>query len=952
MLGKREAGEFPTSPRLSSPMYGSPRVRSAWDMQRASDALSHLEHQLKAKDVAYQKLTSEMREFLKQLSLRFHCHFETLEEAMEMIGSKQAEFAMSAGDITRQLRETASDLKQTQMEKESLQRELTRQRAMETTHKKNVASLNREIVEKDGEIEALNRSVKQLQIRVKAEHIKKKLEAETTMSEVEALRQQNEKLSAELSTVQDHSLGLIDSLEAKDQAFAEASAQLQELEKRVDENNAKIQSLAQEIAAKDEELVKVKEEEAKMKEEMASVAQRLAESETKIVQLNEEIAKKDRELQDADDMNRSFSEEIAKKNELMASKDGEINESLEKVKELEEKLAKSDDEVRRLTEEIARKDEEVSQVREQERSIHTKMEVLEQQLHAAEEKIGGLNSQLTQRDAELASAMSETMEGRGQMKQAFWSPGEGLRADPMSNRAGADPNKMSQSYGDVGSPARPVWGTPKQIQKNRTDDEWEPRVYPNSVTRNIGYPAAARQQLEKGHESDELDRLCQERARAMKTLGKGGQPSVGGDALGSNQHYSTPTAGARHEANRDSALNRSYTSPSRRSPLGGQSSPTKQAKSEFGPHESNQFAKAVFEAVQGLNISSGKEYATLVSNLIHTGMILQQQTQRAQEQGMEQRESQSLNGLTETHIPSSDSSEVLTAVTDSAMHDQIEYLWEENKDLTAEIKRLEQDAATKEQEWSTVVSSKEKKLRMMRQKVEKLESTIQRLQSDVVACHQTIESQEQRIEQEKSSNDSLKQKLNETKSVAKYRKQQLRSAEDEKAEVIKGIRQRSEDIQARYDKVIAKLEGELEQAQSDYKRMSDELTETQAAKDSLVVERAKLYVSEKALKMKLESLSNALERSQEEYQTRKDEMYSAFQDTIGAKNQEIDKYKAIIQGIVGRFTTTPMKTTDLSEACAIINTGIDRMVKQKQAEAERKWKSSQDLAQTVRRSFY
>ena len=39
---------------------------------------------------------------------------------------------------------------------------------------------------------------------------------------------------------------------------------------------------------------------------------------------------------------------------------------------------------------------------------------------------------------------------------------------------------------------------------------------------------------------------------------------------------------------------------------------------------------------------------------------------------------------------------------------------------------------------------------------------------------------------------------------------------------------KGEDIQARYDKVIARLEGEVEQAQSDYKRMSDELTEAQA----------------------------------------------------------------------------------------------------------------------------
>ena len=801
--------ESPTA-HHSSLLLTSPRHQTQDNYTAMAATISHLEQQIKVKDMEYQKLLMESQALLDRLSEQFHCQFDSFSQAVNAFSSKPSEPIHTPND---------------------------------EPGRQNSGALLHEIVSRDNEIDELTSSLKQLQIKYKAAQLKEQQLFNDSASELDQLRKETIKLRQIIDDMRSQNQVLTRSIRSKDEALSSQTAEMELIKKELAASKQDVAYLDQQISIKDDEISKIS---------------------------NELHQIKTKHMDEAEEQNRTMREQISKKDEEISRISNEFMELKAKM------IDQSEERNRSLSEEITKKDEEISRISRELSDLKTKREDESNRL------IASLNEQIAQKDEEISRMSRELSD-----LQTKFATENDLVVSKLSESG------ISQEQEKIETPPNVAPETSSKSQNNTQIEQ--------------DLPVSHEHEDVPPSPGEERAKPNTEREKVLETLTKSGIL----------------------ESNEDTARR---AKPKEKVQIASRNPVTRAASAHASP------MKAVVA-------KSGKPYASVLSDIEQKSVskeaplrdrksIVDMLVRTSMQYVKEQSRTLQSDSQTEVELVSDDDSVETKPKSKKGKpktENEMERICEENESLMLEIQRLEQESADSYQEWSDIVASKDHKIKSMRSKVENLEALVRQLQSDVVACQKTIRSQEDRIEQEKSVNSSLKQKLLDSETTSRRRKQNSKSKDGDKVETIKELREKSEGIKSQYEKTIAKLEDELKQAQDEYKVVFDELTATSAAKKELAMEKAKIYVSEKALRMKVESLSSSLERSQEEYQTRKSEMLSTFRDTLETKEKELRQYKSALHSIASRFGGSHAKSMDVDQATALINSGIDEIVGRKQA---------------------
>lgn len=692
-------------------------------------------------------------------------------------------------------------------------------------------------------------------------------------------------------------------------------------------------ALLHEIVSRDNEIDELtsslKQLQIKYKAAQLKEQQFFNDSASELDQLRKETIKLRQIIDDMRSQNQVLTRSIRSKDDALSSQTAEM----ELIKK---ELAASKQDVTYLDQQIALKDDEISKISNELHQIKTK------HMDEAEEQNRTMREQITKKDEEISRISNEFMELKAKMIDQSEDRNRSLseeitKKDEEISRISRELSDLKAKREDESN--RLIASLNEQIAQKDEEISRMSRELSNLQTKFATENDIVVSKLSESGISQEQEKIEAQPETSSK-------PPVEKDLPVSHEHEDPPSHGeeiAKSNAERDKVLETLTKSgilesnedttrrekPKEKVQINTRSPVTRAASAHASPMKavvakSGKPYASVLSDLEQKSVSPSRDRKSIVDMLVRTSMQYVKEQSRALQS----------DSQTEVELVSDDDSVEAKPKSKKGRpktENEMERICEENESLMLEIQRLEQESADSYQEWSDIVASKDHKIKSMRSKVENLEALVKQLQSDVVACQKTIRSQEDRIEQEKSVNSSLKQKLLDSETTSRRRRRDSKSKDGDKVETIKELREKSEGIKSQYEKTIAKLEDELKQAQDEYKVVFDELTATSAAKKELAMEKAKIYVSEKALRMKVESLSSSLERSQEEYQTRKSEMLSTFRDTLETKEKELRQYKSALHSIASRFGGSHAKSMDVDQATALINSGIDEIVGRKQA---------------------
>ena len=278
---------------------------------------------------------------------------------------------------------------------------------------------------------------------------------------------------------------------------------------------------------------------------------------------------------------------------------------------------------------------------------------------------------------------------------------------------------------------------------------------------------------------------------------------------------------------------------------------------------------------------------------------------------------------------------MVTEIENKVVEDQqqyeesIEKLNDENQEYRDEIERLRDEHGTDVQKLADIILAKKEKIRIAKDKIKGLQQNLHELNAQLLEWQHRCSEKDKDIEEEKTLNSELSEKLDRIAGKAQRRKEELKLVQAEKVEVIDEIKQRNEELKGKYDGVISQLESDLSKLREDYEIVADELKNVSHAKQQLVMERAKLHVSEKALTMKVNALAGALERERSEYQDRKAAMQSSFNGTLQAKDKELAQYKSAVNDIVNIALNMGPDEVSLQDLASAVSQRMEEIRQQK-----------------------
>ena len=278
---------------------------------------------------------------------------------------------------------------------------------------------------------------------------------------------------------------------------------------------------------------------------------------------------------------------------------------------------------------------------------------------------------------------------------------------------------------------------------------------------------------------------------------------------------------------------------------------------------------------------------------------------------------------------------MVTEIENKVVEDQqqweesFEKLNDENQEYRDEIERLRDEHGTDVQKLADIILAKKEKIRIAKDKIKSLQQSLHELNAQLLEWQHRCAEKDKDIEEEKTLNSELSEKLDRIAGKAQRRKEELKLVQAEKVEVIDEIKQRNEELKGKYDGVISQLESDLSKLREDYEIVADELKNVSHAKQQLVMERAKLHVSEKALTMKVNALAGALERERSEYQDRKAAMQSSFNGTLQAKDKELAQYKSAVNDIVNIALNMGPDEVSLQDLASAVSQRMEEIREQK-----------------------
>lgn len=185
------------------------------------------------------------------------------------------------------------------------------------------------------------------------------------------------------------------------------------------------------------------------------------------------------------------------------------------------------------------------------------------------------------------------------------------------------------------------------------------------------------------------------------------------------------------------------------------------------------------------------------------------------------------------------------------------------------------------------------------------ESNQAQAKKDILALNEEIDRLNQTIVELNVANSDLQQRLNTMSSKKLIYKQKYQQASNDNQQLLKVINQRSEELAAKYDETVSRLENELTETKRKKDEAEQEIASYQSYKQNILRQNAALTLSERSLKLKLSSMADQLENEKKSYELKEKSIKMSLQNQFVRDSSnitdELMQFRVLLSNLADQY---------------------------------------------------
>lgn len=225
-----------------------------------------------------------------------------------------------------------------------------------------------------------------------------------------------------------------------------------------------------------------------------------------------------------------------------------------------------------------------------------------------------------------------------------------------------------------------------------------------------------------------------------------------------------------------------------------------------------------------------------------------------------------------------------------------------------------------------------KKKKLLKEKYDQLfnekENIKSQLTTEINSLNEEIKKLTEMNDQLNQSNNLLQQNLQHKTAKKLIYKQKYEKLNTQNLQLLKDINQRSEDLAAKYDETISKLENELNETRAKKEEAENEIASYSDYKLNLQRQNASLIISERTLKLKLSSLTEQLENERKGFDMKESSLKMSLQNQLSKEtsivSDELMQLRILISNISEKYLNiTIHPSTEIQRLKQIFSNAIE-----------------------------
>lgn len=233
-----------------------------------------------------------------------------------------------------------------------------------------------------------------------------------------------------------------------------------------------------------------------------------------------------------------------------------------------------------------------------------------------------------------------------------------------------------------------------------------------------------------------------------------------------------------------------------------------------------------------------------------------------------------------------------------------------NSELNDTLKNLNETSINKERKYKKAKQA----LINLKKLVEEVEEKVQNVTEDNLQLNSSIESLNETIKQQNVEIAKAAEKIQKLHEQKNTLTERLRESEEKNETTLTGIKNRSEMLNEKYSSTIKNLENEVQKARKEVENAEDEKAKLVNQKNDLSNQLVKLRVSERSLKIKLDTLESRNSLNKKENEQVKTALVRSIKAEatmqIERSRDEYEKLKnALLRMLRDKFNITFNKST-------------------------------------------
>lgn len=234
---------------------------------------------------------------------------------------------------------------------------------------------------------------------------------------------------------------------------------------------------------------------------------------------------------------------------------------------------------------------------------------------------------------------------------------------------------------------------------------------------------------------------------------------------------------------------------------------------------------------------------------------------------------------------------------------------QETNEANEELKSQNEELLKKLDEANENIDKKKTKIEKLVEENKQLVDSIERMEekakSDKLGVFNEIDEINAQLESIRQQNMHLEDQIKQVNEKKRIYKQKFEECEEKNSGILSELRTRSDELRSKYSATVERLENDLKEARTQIENLETEASKFNETKQRLIVENARLQVSERSLTLKINSIENALNRERKAFEEKKVIMNMNFQNEISSlhENYELEKQE-IMAPILEAFNVT------------------------------------------------